>query len=216
MFSRSFPVRSNFILILKIALHSGSLSLPAVSLPPSPSPVLSTQTFPLFPPWPSPSVLSINLSCMMRVCEVDLDKKKKKSWGSVSRLTSLSTITEHCQSTASHLPRIKGKLVSADVCCRWLHTIGLYFYTHGLFIHVKRSTSSLRVWLWWLSDGHMKLLKVMDKTRLKDAPINTLLLTTTLCNVKGVAHSYKPTDNYHQLYSSPQLYEAFEDLSAHC
>lgn len=74
--------------VLKTALLSRSLSPPILicrSPPPFPSTaVLNTHTSPPFPLWPSPSAHSINLSSLMKVCKVDLDRQQL--WISVKAL----------------------------------------------------------------------------------------------------------------------------------
>lgn len=72
LFSCTFQNHSPFIQLLSSLVLSLSFSFVAAAF--SPPPMLSTQTSLLFALWPSPSNLSINLSCLMRVCKVNLDR----------------------------------------------------------------------------------------------------------------------------------------------
>lgn len=101
--SKSFSIH-------KAALLSGHLPLLVICSPqPHPTLMLSTQTYLLFDLLP-PTSASIYLVWW----ELAKWTLIECGWGSVSRLTYLSTTTKLCQISTLHFPRIKGKLVRAD------------------------------------------------------------------------------------------------------
>lgn len=65
----------------------------------------------------------------------------------------------------------------------------------------------------------LKITEYRYKAKFKAALINILILLIdkfNMCNMIGVVCGGKHTENYHQVYSCPQLYGVFYQLSANC